>query len=56
MEEVRVGLEGIKEEEEEAIGNMEEHFSGTEKYERMEEIRDILENGIDEIESLTSDS
>ncbi len=37
-------LEEVYQEEDEKLGNMEENFSGTERYERMEEVRDSLDS------------
>ena len=52
LEAVKENLQSVKDEEEEALGNMPEHFQESENGERMQEYISALEDVIDSLENL----
>lgn len=53
LEEIKSGIEEIRDEEEESIGSLEEYFPESPQIERMEEIRDLLDSVYDSLDSAT---
>ena len=49
LEKVNANLENLQAEEEGAMAAIEENFSGTDRYEKMEECSELLGNAMDDI-------
>ena len=52
LEEVKIDLEEIRDEEDEKLGNIPDNLNGSDRYCAMEEVRDNLDEVIDDLDNL----